>query len=306
MDYLAMNGNFSPNYLSSAAYLAGYFDPWNVGVSDYTGENSSVFDSVETPRMPFAKTSDDKWSIYELLFRPPVGILNSTKPLLPKTEFVLSFDRAVSDLAMIKKTIAAENPLDGEVIPLENVFLRATYYTSPYLRNHFSSITEKEIIYEFDEMSIYQKNIPQGITTVRFPNIIGGNTPTHLFAGIIKSSALMGDCALSSTCFKQNMVTEFDLTLDGASVQGFPIRTDNSIPALAYDSYLKATNRAFNNKVSDVVPIRDYSNFHLLYGHKFSGEQSTTGWIGINLKLEKEYEENYVLGLPNFTFVSNN
>ena len=291
-----MTGNFAPNYLSSANYSMGYFDQWNVSTADITGNNSGVLSTVESPRLPFAKTSDENWHIFELLFRPPVGILNSSKPLLPKTDMVLSFDRAVSDLALISKTVNGENPLANEVIPLENVFLRATYYSSPYLRNYFQTIEEKEISYKFDETQVIIKNIPQGLKNVRFSNIMGGNTPTYLFAGIIESAALIGNNQLSSTAFKQHKVLEFDLTIDGQSVQGFPVKTDNGIPILAYDTYLKATNRSFNNSVNETIPIRDFANFSFLYGHKFSGEVSENGWIGINLKLDEEYDKNYSIG----------
>ena len=291
-----MTGNFSPNYLSTGNYLMGYFDQWNVGLADISGANSSVLTAVETPRTPFAKTNDDKWAIFDLLFRPAVGILNSSKPLLPKTDMVLSFDRAISDLALIEKTPDVENPLENEVIELENVFLRATYYSSPYLRNYFQTVEEKELCYKFDETQVMCKNIPQGVKTVRFANLIGGNTPSYIFAAIIESDAVMGSTKFSSTAFKQHKVLEFDLTIDGQSVQGFPIKTEDQIPAMAYDSYLKATHRSFNNSVNDTIPIRDYRNFHFLYGHRFSGEVSDSGWLGINLKLEEEYNTNMTLG----------
>ena len=292
-----MTGNFTPNNLSTAGYLSGYFDQWNVSTAEISGENSGVLPSVEAPRSSFAKTSDNEWAIFDLLFKPPVSILNSTKPLVPKTDMVISFDRAVSDLALIAKTSTAENPLENEVIPLENVFLRAAYYTSPYLRNYFDTITEKELSYRFDETQVLCKNIPQGMKVIRFSNLIGGNTPSYLFAGIIESSALMGNTKLSSTAFKQHGVYEFELTLDGQAVQNFPIKTEDGIPAQAFDSYLKSTHRFFNNKVSETIPIRDFANFHFVYGHRFSGEISPSGWLGINLKLEKEYEENFTLGM---------
>ena len=292
-----MTGNFTPDYLKTGNYLMGYFDQWNVGTNEITGNNSGVLSTIENSRNAFAKTSDGDYAVYDLLFRPPVSILNSVKPLVPKTDMVISFDRAVSDLAMISKTANGENPLENQVLKLENVFLRANYYSSPYLRNYFASIEDKEISYRFDETQVICKNIPQGMKTIRFPNIIGGNTPSYLFAGIIESAAIMGNNKLSSTGFKQNKVLELDITLDGVSVTGFPIKTDDGIPVLAFDSYLKATHRAFNNSVSETIPIADYNNFHFLYGHRFSGDISQSGWIGCNLKLSNEYETNYCLGI---------
>ena len=114
---------------------------------------STVKDSVENTRNPFLASSDGAWYIYDILFRPPLGILNCSKPLLPKTELSLHFDRAVSSLALIAKTNDAENPYGDKSIDLENCFLEADYYTTQNLRNEFSRINQQDIIYRFDEIS---------------------------------------------------------------------------------------------------------------------------------------------------------
>ena len=297
-DYLQMTGNFSPNYYGSACYSSGYFDQWNVSTVDLESEH--VAQTVTVTRGSFVESSDNQWVLYDLLFRPPIGILNSTKPLMPKTEMTLHFDRATSELAMIAKTKNDENPLSGKAIELENVFLKARYISSPKLRNEFEAINERDILYNYDECSVFYKNLPQGMTNIRLNNIIGGNTPSYLFAGIIESAALMGDDKLSATKFGRHNLLEFDLTIDGYSVIGFPIRNDDGSPVHAYDNYLRTTNRAFNNSVSDVLPIGDYRSFHYLYGHAFSQSQADNGWIGINLKLEKEYTNNFTLGTRKF------
>ena len=121
MDYLQMRGNFTPNNLSSAQYSSGYFDQWSIGLSDL--QDGNVKETVQNSRNPFLISSDGKWYFYDILFRPPLGILNCTKPLLPKTEFGLHFDRANSNLALIEKTDGAENPYKDKAIELENVYL---------------------------------------------------------------------------------------------------------------------------------------------------------------------------------------
>ena len=131
--------------------------------------------------MSYIVGSDGDYHEYELLFRPPVGILNSKIPLAPKTELIISFDRADSSLALISKVANTENPFEGKVIALENCFLRARYYTSPMIRNFFSKLDDREINYRYDEVSVVCKNLPKQSVNIILPNIIGGNTPTYIF-----------------------------------------------------------------------------------------------------------------------------
>ena len=155
-------------------------DTWSVDTSDFADVQEGP-DLVKADRMPYITSIDANYQEYEILFRPPTGILNSKTPLAPKTELIISFDRADSALALISKTVDAENPLEGKVIPLENCFLRARYYTTPMLRNFFAKIEEREINYKYDECSVVCKNLPQNSVNIILPNIIGGNTPTYIF-----------------------------------------------------------------------------------------------------------------------------
>ena len=210
-------------------------DMWNCNLKEFLDAEEGP-NIVARERTSYLTTEDSDWSVYELIFRPPAGILNSAVPLIQKTELILSFDRADSSLALIAKEANLTNPLQGKVLELENVSLSARYYTSPSLRNFFSTIENKELKYSYDECSVYCKNLPRETKTIIIPNIIGmdfkffmettfhfpliltiphvgGNTPSYIFAGIIKSAALSGDTELSSTCFRRHGVTEFDLTL---------------------------------------------------------------------------------------------
>ena len=298
-----MFGNFHPGYLSTGFYPAGYFDSFNVDTSEFEGDGGADrLQLIEEKRQTCVLSTGDT-TTYDLLFKPPVGILNSTKPLVPKTEMILSFDRATSEIALINKIKDGTTPLAGKVIALENVFLRANYLTSPYLRNYFDSISTNEISYKYDECAVYHKNLPQGSNIIRMSNIIGGNTPSYLFAGIIESSALNGDYNKSSTSFKRHGVSEFDLTLDGYSVQGFPLVSMDESPIMVYDKFLRSTNRKFDNNCAEQISPGDFQQFHYIYAHKFIGETSETGWIGINLKLEQAFDVNYTLGILYIIFI---
>ena len=113
---------------------------------------------------------------YDFLFRPPTGILNSTKPLLPKSEMILTLDRAYGDIALINKGDLTDDGYDGKVMPLKNVFLSAKYCSSPYLRNYFDSMSTKEVPYIYDECSVYNKNLPtddidfEHVSGIRWPS----------------------------------------------------------------------------------------------------------------------------------------
>ena len=235
-------------------------------------------------------------TVYHFRFKPQNGILNSLKPLLPKQEFTLSFDRSAGDLALIsKKRPEDDDPVKGQVLTLRNPYLTAEYISSPYLRNHFDGINSNPISYFYDEISVYHKSLPLNDTIIRFPNLIGGNTPTYIFAGVIPTSALGGSITECGTLFKRNNVKEFDITLNGYSCPGLPLTNLDKTPIDVYDTFLKVTKRKFKNECPAQIVPSDFCNFHFIFSHKFEGEPTESGWVGINLKLEKAYEQNHTL-----------
>ena len=152
-------GNFSSGYMISGLYSSGYFDPWNVDTSDIS--DSDQFAKIDGMRKSLSTYSGDTIT-YNFLYRPPMGILNSTKPLLPNSELIITFDRANSDLSLIAKPDTDTDNISNTVLDIKTVYLKANYYTSPFLRNYFSTITKSEIVYNYDEISIYHKSLPQG------------------------------------------------------------------------------------------------------------------------------------------------
>jgi len=290
-----MIGNFNANYIPTGFYTAGYFDIYNVGTADFIDDNEKT-NSLTASRATLRDDSSPNFTKFELLFRPPAGILNSMLPLLTNTEMTISFDRAISDLSIISFTENGGTNVTGKALDLKQVFLKARYYSSPFLRNYFDSVKDSETIYAFDEIVVYNKNLPQGETNIRLSNIIGGNTPSYLFAGIIEAKALAGNNKMSSTCFKRYNVSEFDLTLNGYSCNGFPVISTGGSPINNYDMFLATTGRKFQANCGSIIEPLDFKDFHYIYSHKFNAENSENGWIGVNIKLESEYSENYVLG----------
>ncbi len=288
-----MMGNFSPDYIGTGFYTAGYFDCWNLDTEDLL--EKEALDKAKKSRDTLSSSSSLTHNTYNFIFRPACGILNSTKPLTPKSELIISFDRCIADMALVN-TADEDETFAGKVLQIKNATLTATYYSSPFLRNYFSTISTRDICYNYDEMSVFLKNLPKGDTTIRLSNIIGGNTPKYLFAGLIESDALTGNLKKSATRFMRHGVREFDLTLNGYSCSGFPLVNVDNSPLFAYSKFMKTTGRHFINNCGGQIKPVDFRDFHFLYSHDFAGEPVETGWIGVNLKLEQVYESNYTLG----------
>ena len=113
---------------------------------------------------------------------------------------------------------------------------------------------------------------------------------------------MTGTVTKSSTAFKRYGVREFDLTLNGYSCSGFPLINENDSPLNAYQKFLQTTNRSFQNSCAEQILPADFQEFHHIYSHKFQGEQTETGWLGINLQLGDAFTENYTLGYFIFIF----
>lgn len=284
-------GNFDTSYVESGLYSNGYFDLYNVGTAELLADKDGT---IKKSRVSVVDNVADDDQIYELQYAPGSGILNSSVPLLPGCEVKLSFDRANVQLGLIQKTFN-ETDIDKK-LSLTNLYCRARYYSSPLLRKQFESIKEKDLHYYYDECSVYLKNLPKGETNIRLNNVFGGSTPSHIFCGIIRSEALTGDLTLSATRFERHFVKEVNLTLNGYSCSGFPVQNVNGSALSAYMKFLQTTNRKFNTNCGRQVAPVDFKNFHFLYSHEFDGDQTEQGWIGIELKLEKAYSENYTLG----------
>ena len=93
IDYIQTVGNFQSKYISSGFYSSGYYDMWNCDTTDLTGNEESL-KLITTNRASLLQSTGDT-VLYDFLFRPPAGILNSIKPLAPKFEVVISFDSRV-------------------------------------------------------------------------------------------------------------------------------------------------------------------------------------------------------------------
>ena len=294
MEYISLIGNYDPEYFSSGFRANGYFDSWNLGTAELAEGDHLGLVNHSRQSLVDKTTFSKGFKTYQFIFRPPTGILNCIKPLAPGHEVKFTFERAPSEAALIAEVKDTQNPLTGKSIEIRNPYIKSTYSSSQYLRETINNDIVQE--YAYDELSVYQKSMPIGEKSIRLTNVIGGQTPNFIFAGIVPAAAFNPDQHVSMTQFGQCEVEEFSFTLNGQAVNGFPLKAYNGSPIEFYEQFLNVTNRKYNNNCANAFGPFDYKSMHMIFCHKFASQNTESGWIGVNLKLAKAFEENHVLG----------
>ena len=264
------------------------------GTTDLYNMNADILSkasqSIKT-RRKIGRANGSKIT-YDFVFVPNDGFLNSNKPLLNDCEVMLSFDRAFIDTAFIK--VAEVSPdQKGKVIEITNCFALTEYVSSESLRRKFSKIESGALTYTYQNCEVTLKNIPLNEKEIRIDNIKGGNNPSHMFVGLIPTKALNGDFYLSSTGFHDCNVMSINITLNGKTVNGYPIENINGSPVMALQKFYDSTNRYMNITANGLTFAIFQSNW--VYSHRFEAEQTSQGWLGIHLELSKIFTTSYTL-----------
>ena len=232
------------------------------------------------------------------------GILNCNQPLPNNTEVKLSFDRANAAIGLLfteygkdqnGNDIVQPTELDNKVLDLIEPYLEVEYVSSPYLRNFHAQIEERPITMRYDDCDIYMKTVNEGQTMIRFNNICGGNTPDYIFAGFCLSEALNGDFDLSVN-FKNVDMTDVNISLNGMPLQGYPMSFGNSGSLKLYSKFLDTINRSKKSIAGESIEGSYFSKYYCLISHRFEGEQSNEGWLGVEVKLNEALDKNYTFG----------
>jgi len=290
MDYVQKIGNFNASYIDTVFGLEGYNDLNNYTTAELT---SAAATSTLTKRFVNGKLDGDT-VIYDFVFIPNCGFLNSNVPLLNDCELKLSFDRIKSAVSMLKSKFDIKNSCEGEPIAIKDCVAVAEYIRSDELDKHFSRIDSDPIPYYYEDCEVSLKSLPLNETDIRIDNIKGGPTPSCLFAGIIESDALNGDIEKSSTRFSCNHVTLFNITLNGNSVNGYPLENKNKLAIFPYHKFMETTSRYMNTICGEGLKLTQFQ-MNWIYAHKFEAEVSGEGWLGINIKLSKAYDVSHTL-----------
>lgn len=261
--------------LESGFITEGYFDHFNAD-KDELNQMESI---IKRRNYLFHEEGDVRR--YEFAYTPTMGFLGSPDPLLNNTELKISFDRNRPESALI----ATGNVTTVcDYIEIKDCYAITEYVSSPDIRNYFEAIDSSPIIYNYESVDVLIKNIPKGEKDIRFDNIRGGQNPSYIFLGLIPQSSLNGDFSRCSTSFRNHKLTDVNITLNGNSVNSFPISMKNNSLIFPLFKFLESTDQLYNNKCGSTLTINDFESNYLI-AHKFECEISNTGWIGINLKL---------------------
>ena len=231
----------------------------------------------------------NKKYIFEFCIIPNTGFLSNNDPLLKDVELKLCLDRADPQQAVMCKD-ADWTAIADLKFTIKDCFAVTEYVSSPDLRSYFDSIDYSPLKYNYEECEVIVKSIPQGDLTVRCDNLRGGNVPTQIFVGFIESVALNGKNSHASTRFAPHHVQYMNISLNGNSVNGYPIRTKNGIVTQPFQKFLDSTNRLCNVNAGEFLTPNGFE-FNYLWSHKFEAEDNATGWIGIDFKLTQPFTE---------------
>ena len=227
-------------------------------------------------------------SRYEFAFTPNFGFLGSPEPLLNNCQLKISFDRSHWSTALTEYR-SVVNSL-GPNLTIQDCYAITEYVSSPRIRNYFETIDTSPILYKYDECDVIIKSLPKNETEIRFDSLRGGNVPTYLFAGIIPQKNLNGNKEESSTRFEHHGVEEFDIMLNGNSINGYPIHVKNNSAVYPLHKFLDTTNRLHNNECGSSMNLLTFhSNY--IWAHHFEVDTDNYGWVGLSLKLKTAFTE---------------
>ena len=289
-DYLEKIGNFNANYIESIFAIEGYHDLYNVGKVNLSNPKYS---SVVTKRKGDAHVKDGKRT-FEFVFIPNDGFLNSNLPLLNNCEIKLSFDRINAEVSMLEGALTVKESCVGKPLEIKDCVAFTEYVTSNALEKHFSKIDYNPIPYYYQDCEVTLKSVPSDETDIRLDNIRGGKIPECMFAALIPSKSLNGDILTSSTGFMVNNVREVNITLNGNSVNGYPIENKSLTETYPFYKFLDVTSRYMNPVCGEGVRLSQFK-YNFLYAHRFEAEISSQGWLGMNFKLTAPFKEPHTL-----------
>ena len=122
----------------------------------------------------------------------------------------------------------------------------------------------------------------------------GGSVPDCIFVGILPQRCLDGDSSSSSTRFENYGVTDMNISLNGTSVNGFPLSCKYGSPVIPLQKFLEATNRHYNIQAGGGFDCTQFAE-NWVWSHKFESETSSQGWLSINFTVKKAFTENMVM-----------
>ena len=284
-DWMLKYGNLNPDYINSLYEIEGYYDKYTY--DELTDDEKA---QVIVHRRSGIPTRNGNY-IYEFIMTPNESFLNENHTLPPGIELKLTFDRLPAQYSCISDS---DSSLKGKTLALKDVYAQVEYISSDILRSYFDQRDYQPVAYEYDDISVICRNIPKNEQYIRLENIRGGNTPDYVFFGLLKSECLNESLDCASINFKNNNVKEVNLTLNGNSCLGFPIRIQNNYPIWPYHRFYSTLGKLMDQSSASTIRLDSFKN-SVIYAHKFEGEDSSQGWLGVTLSLTTGLTEQYTL-----------
>ena len=267
--------------IKSGFNAEGYFDNYHFDTNEFSeaGHIIASRQSVGNKRRNKRR--------YEFVITPNIGFLANPMPLMKNTELKLSFDRAPAPLALLKMGDIKE---ECAYIELEDVYATTEYISSPDLRQYFEYVDAGPIVYEYEDCDVLIKNLDKGSTEFRFDNLRGGSVPRYIFFGIIPQKSLQGDFDYSSNRFTARNVVEANVTLNGNSVDVFPITIKENSAIYPFHKFIDDTGRLYSSECGSTLLLSEFE-YNFIWSHKFEANISPNGWIGLSLKTSEEFDD---------------
>ena len=280
-------GNYDTDYITTAFANEGYTDVYNLDATRLFTETELVAERRENSNW----SAGDKKYTFQFCITPNVGFLANEDLLLKDAELKLCFDRSdIKQVLMCKDadwTALVDSDAVGQLV-IKDCFAVADYVSSPNLRTYFDSINYTPLRYEYEDCEVFVKSIPQGETNIRFDNLRGGNIPSHIFIGFIETDALNGNHELSSTRFSPHHVQYMNISLNGNSVNGYPMSIDHNFAVQPLQKFIDCTNRTCDITTGKMFTPTEFK-FNWLWSHCFEAADGATGWIGVDFKLSEPF-----------------
>ena len=294
-------GNYSENQLRSSLNCEGWFDQRNYNGDEVRTDKQHIKGDLEICRRDgYVQVTRDNvnYRIYDFSYIPDFGFLGSMDPLAKNVELRLNFDRAPKSFSVLDFTgSGSDDKLKKEGPWIINECHCVTeYISSPDLRALYDTIQHTPLIYEYEDFVVTTRPLDENQKVLRVDGIQGGNLPIYMFAGIIATSAIDGTKEKTITGFRQFGVTEFNITLNGQSVNGYPIKCEKDRTTIPMVKWLDSTNRLNNNLCGRTLTVDSFRE-NFIWSHYFEVEESPNGWLSLDFKLEEVFTENMTLVL---------
>ena len=81
---------------------------------------------------------------------------------------------------------------------------------------------------------------------------------------------------------------EMNITFNGNSVNGYPIKVKNAISIPVMEKFIDCTNRVCNVESGGLLTTTTF-DYNYIWSHCFEAEEATQGWVGVDFKLNNAF-----------------